>query len=237
MKKAANKFLSLLLLASCAPAQAQDNASGNPPNWCRNGAFAEDGTDFRVARAVGKKGERVYFHGDEEGCPGAKCRKAAYVIPGDELLVSRGFGDWLCAWYQPPRGSETVGWIPAHQLSVAATAPSPTPARWVGDWEFGIQSLKISRETKAGGRLRVEGVAFWRGLGDNIHTGGVSASARPDGNVLVAEEDICRVTLRLVGDYIVATDNSKCGGMNVRFDGVYRRKQARRTPPRGRRSS
>lgn len=231
------KFLLLLLLALCAPAQAQDNAaSGNPPNWCRNGAFAADGTDFRVARAVGDKGARIYFHGDEEGCPGAKCRKAAYVVPGDELLVSRGFGDWMCAWYQPRKGSETVGWIPAHQLSVAGPARIPTPARWVGEWEFGIQSLRIRNDAKKGS-LNVEGQALWRGLGDNVHTGEVSASARPDGNVLVVEQDICRVTLRLVGDYLVVTDNSDCGGMNVRFDGVYRRKQTRRAQPRSRRSS
>ncbi|MCA1633634.1 MAG: hypothetical protein LC802_07935 [Acidobacteria bacterium] len=55
----------------------------------------------------------------------------------------------------------------------------------------------------------------------------MNAKARPAGNVLTVEEDSCRVTLRLVGDYLVASDNSECGGMNVRFDGVYRRKQAR----------
>jgi hypothetical protein len=73
-------------------------------------------------------------------------------------------------------------------------------------------------------------------LGDNIHTGVVNGSARPEGNVLVVEDDICRATLRLVGDYLVVSDNSDCGGMNVRFDGVYRRRPTRPAPPRSRRS-
>ncbi len=233
-----NKLLLLLLLALCvAPcALAQDTASGNPAHFCRNGAFPGDGGDFRTARVVGAKGSRAYFHGDEEGCPGAKCRTKAYVIPGDEVVVSRSFGDWLCAWYQPPKGSETVGWIPAHQLSVAETLKRPSPAAWLGTWEFYSQTLNIKRDAKTG-MLRVEGEAFWKGLGDNIHTGAVNGEARPEGNLLVIEDDICRATLRLVGDSLVVSDNSDCGGMNVRFDGVYRRKLTRRAPPRSRRSS
>lgn len=232
-----NKYFLLLLLALCVPAHAlaQDAASGNPPNFCRNGAFPSDSTEFREARVVGAKGSRAYFHGDEEGCPGPKCRTKAYLIPGDEVIVSRSFGDWLCAWYQPSKGSETVGWIPSHQLSVAETLKSPPPSAWLGEWEFHRQTLNISRDAKTG-MLRVEGEAFWKGLGDNIHTGVVNGNARPAGDVLVVEEDICRVTLRLAGTSLVVTDNSECGGMNVRFDGVYRKKQARRTPPRGRRS-
>jgi hypothetical protein len=237
MTKALNRLLPLLLLALCAAAhaQAQETASGNPPNFCRNGAFPGDGGDFRAAHVVGAKGSRAYFHGDEEGCPGAKCRTKAYVIPGDEVIVSRSFGDWLCAWYQPPKGGETVGWIPAHQLSPSETLKSPPPADWLGKWGFYIQTLDIRRGAKAG-MLRVEGEAFWQGLGDNIHTGAVSGEARPEGNVLVVEDDICRVTLRLVGDSLVVSDNSDCGGVNVRFDGVYRRKPTRRAPSQGRRS-
>jgi len=223
-----NKYLLLLLFVLCAPAHAlgQDAESGNPLNWCRNGAFPGDGTNFRLARVLGAKGARVYFHGDDEGCPGPKCRQKAYVVPGNEVIVSRSFGDWLCAWYQPPKGDETVGWIPAHQLSVTEAEKNPPPARWLGSWEFYQNSLDIRRGAEAG-TLAVEGEALWRGLGDNVHTGGVKGKARPAGNVLTVEEEVCRVTLRMVGDYLVASDNSDCGGMNVRFNGVYHRKRAR----------
>jgi hypothetical protein len=42
---------------------------------------------------------------------------------------------------------------------------------------------------------------------------------------LTLEDDICKITLRLVGDFLVADDNGDCGGVNVTFDGVYRKKK------------
>lgn len=51
----------------------------------------------------------------------------------------------------------------------------------------------------------------------------VEASAAPQGNVLrVVDEEGCEVTLTFVGTLLVAHDNGERGGMNVRFDGVYR---------------
>jgi len=38
-------------------------------------------------------------------------------------------------------------------------------------------------------------------------------------------DDICRATLRLVGPYLLVDDNNDCGGANVTFDGVYRKKK------------
>ncbi len=48
----------------------------------------------------------------------------------------------------------------------------------------------------------------------------------PQGNVLrvVDEEQGCEVTLTFVGTLLVAHDNGECGGMNVRFDGVYQKR-------------
>ena len=230
MKKVVSCALALLLVLCCAapPAGAQ-NERGNPANWCRNGAFASDSEEFRLARVKGRKGERAHFYGDEEGCPGpaAKCRQKAYVVPGDEVLVSRAFGDWLCAWYQPARGSETVGWIPAHRLEVSEPEARPPLAAWLGAWGFYNNSLRLSRGKRAG-TLRVEGDAGWIGAGPgNVHVGEVSGAAAPAGNVLTVENEECRVTLRLVGPHLVASDNRQCGGANVTFDGVYRRKSRR----------
>ena len=224
------KSLALTFLLLCASATAFAQAgSGNPENWCRNGFFPADGPDFKIARVVGAKGARAYFHGDEGECPkvgGLKCRTKSYLIPGDEVIVARVFGGWACGWYQPRRGSETVGWLPVESLSFAGPTPAPTLEQWVGDWRFYDQSLEIKAE---GGVLKVEGQALWRGLGDNVHVGEVNAAARPQGDVLslVEEEGGCAVTLKMVGSYLVVRDNAQCGGANVRFDGVYR-KRARR---------
>lgn len=228
-------FLKRIIFAAfalilCASASAQ-NAGDNPANWCRNGAFTNDTAEFKLARVVGEKNARAYFYGDDDDCPkaGAKCRQKAYVVPGDALIVSRAFGDFVCAWYQPLKGSETVGWIDAKQLSVTETDKNPPLARWLGSWESYGDSLNIRHGAKAG-RLHVEGEAFWQGANpENIHTGEVNAEGALAGNMLtvVQDDDICKMTLRLVGDYLIADDNGDCGGMNVTFDGVYRRKPAR----------
>jgi hypothetical protein len=231
MKKAVRYSLGLLLALCCGASHASaQGEGGNPANWCRNGAFTRDSDEFRTARVTGRKGSRVHFSGDEEGCPGAsaKCRQKAYVVAGDEVLTSRTFGDWVCAWYQPARGSETVGWLPAHQLGVAEPAARPPLAAWLGAWGFYDNSLRLTRARRAGA-LRVEGDATWVGANPgNVHVGDVSGEAAPAGNVLEVgggDEHDCRLKLRLVGSYLVASDNRQCGGVNVTFDGVYRRKR------------
>jgi hypothetical protein len=222
------RLIGLLTLALfCAPlcASAQE-AGGNPSNWCRNGAFASGAKEFRAARVRGPRNSRAYFYGEDEGCPGpdAKCRLKAYVVAGDALVVSRAFGDYVCAWFQPARGYETVGWLRANQLEVSGPDASPAHARWLGEWGLHSNGLKITRGVKAG-ELRVEGSATWHGLGDNVHVGEVNASAAPVGDTLTLEDDICGITLRLVGDFLVADDNGDCGGVNVTFGGVYRKKK------------
>jgi hypothetical protein len=229
MKKALRYSLGLLLFLCCAASRAAaQGEGGNPANWCRNGAFTRDSGEFRTARVTGVRGSRVYFSGEEEGCPGPseKCRQKAYLVPGNEVLTSRTFGDWVCAWYQPARGSETVGWLPADRLAVAEPAARPPLASWLGAWGFYDNSLRLSRGRRPG-ELRVAGDATWVGVNPgNAHVGEVSGEAAPAGNVLqVSSEDDCRLTLRLVGPYLVASDNKQCGGVNVTFDGVYRRKR------------
>lgn len=233
LKKAFNYALILLLLLCCAASRAgaQEERRGQegaaPENSCSDGTFTGDGGEFKLARVVGGPRERAYFYGDGEGCPGpaAKCRQRAYVTPGDEVVVSRTFGDWVCSWYQPARGRETVGWIQAQRLEVSGADGATQPASWLGAWEFYDASLRVSRGARPGA-LRVSGEAFWRGANpENVHTGEFSGEAVPAGNVLTIGDDVCRVTLRLVGAYLVVGDNKQCGGVNVTFDGVYRRRR------------
>jgi len=223
--------LVLALLALSAPAFAQPDAQdeGNPANWCRGGPFTGEGVEYKLARAVGRKGARVYFHGDDgEGCPGPTCRLRSYLVPGDQVIVARSFGDWLCAWYQPARGPETVGWIKAHELSVAEPERDPPAARWEGEWGYYENGLSVRREARTG-RLSVSGNASWRGANPGqVNVGAFEAKGAPAGGVLKLGDDTCRVTLWLVGPYLLAEDNKQCGGFNVTFDGVYRRRPPRR---------
>lgn len=236
MKHRNIKLLAFLFFVLGVPAVTPAQVEGNPENWCRNGLFTKDAASFRLGALTGAKGARVYFHGDDsDDCPaaGAKCRAKAYVIPGDEVIVSRRLGDYICAWFSPRKGDETVGWLPAASVTLSEPQMKPSLSRWVGAWGYGgLQSLDIKRGARAGA-LAVKGEAYWRGLGDNIHTGEVEFEAAPQGNLLALKnsEDICEVTLRLVGSYLVVSDNLQCGGANVTFNGVYRKKPA----PRARR--
>lgn len=53
----------------------------------------------------------------------------------------------------------------------------------------------------------------------------MSGEAAPKGDqaVFVDAEDECHVSLTLLPPFLLARDNNRCGGMNVRFDGVYMR--------------
>jgi len=206
---------------SKTPAQ---NVNDNPANWCRNGLFPSDEAEFKLATVSGTKGAQIHFFNDDDGCPSAdaKCRMRSYLITGNQVLVSRRYGSWICGWYRPLKGSETVGWLPVDSLVISDQLASPALEKWIGRWKYGDQSLNIRRDRKTE-FLTVKGDAIWRGLGDNVHVGSVAARSLPQGNELILIEEECRVTLKLVGAYLVASDNSECGGMNVRFNGVYRK--------------
>ena len=196
---------------------------GNPPNWCRGGLFPREDVDFSMMKVNGGKTTRAYFYGDDGNCPdGATCRRKAYVIGGDEVITSHGYGDFVCAWYQPAKGSETVGWIRKDQLR--SVAGPERPASFAGEWVYGESNLSIGHI--GAGALSVKGNAFWKGLGDNIHIGEVDAQASPVDRLLTVKGDDeyeCSMRIRAVGDFLVVTDNKKCGGVNVTFDGVYRK--------------
>lgn len=195
-----------------------------PANWCRNGLFSSDEAEFGLAKIGGNWTARIHFYKDDDDCPTdtVKCETKSYLITGDQVLVSRKYGKWVCAWYQPQKGSETVGWLLADKLIMSEAPAQPALASWIGLWKYGKKSLDIRRDGKTG-LLKVKGYAIWEGVGANVHVGGVEAVAQPQGKELLLVEEECQVSLKLVGDYLVATDNSECGGVNVRFSGVFRK--------------
>ena len=217
-------LLALLLLLCASVTTTAQEVEDYPANWCRNGLFTSDDTEFKLAKIGGNWTARIHFFKDDDDCPNytVKCETKSYLITGDQVLVSRKHGQWICAWYQPRKGSETVGWLLADKLSVSEPPARPAVASWIGLWKYGKKSLNIRRDGKTDS-LKVKGYALWEGSRNNVHVGGVEATARPEGNELVLVEEECRVTLKLIGDYLVASDNSECGGVNVRFDGVFRK--------------
>ena len=107
---------------------------------------------------------------------------------------------------------------------VPADAAPPLDA-WLGTWANGRGRIRIAASNPPG-KLHLAGDAEWHGVGGVVHTGDFEGDAAPTGNHLHFVEDgadSCTVDLTLIGKYLVADDNDRCGGMNVRFWGVWKR--------------
>jgi hypothetical protein len=128
-------FAVLMLFCFCPQIAAQ--LEGNPENWCRSGFFPRESENYRLAKIAGKTGEKIYFYGDDnEDCPeGKNCRTKSYLIPGDEIIVSRTFGKWACGWFQSKKGSETVSWIALDKLNFVSTSAKTEPDEFAGRWK------------------------------------------------------------------------------------------------------
>lgn len=82
--------------------------------------------------------------------------------------------------------------------------------------------------------LHVFGDGSWTGdVGADgepiVHVGGFEFRARADKDnlrYLAGTQDYCSVELINLKNYLVVRDNGECGGMNVRFNGIYSRTQS-----------
>lgn len=214
----------LLVLLLTVPVLAQ--MDGNPENWCRDGFFTRDSTDFTVAFAKGSKTKRAYFYGDEkESCPGgAGCQRKSFIVGGDEVLINRSRDGYSCAWYTARNGKPTVGWLKTSDLEFDQLFLDGSTKAWLGEWVFYENSIEFTNN-KLAGFLNVTGIATWKGLGDNVHVGEIDGRYAPESGVINYSdgdgEYDCRMTIRLLGRYLIVADNLKCGGVNVTFSGVY----------------
>ncbi|MBK7705101.1 MAG: hypothetical protein IPN69_09635 [Acidobacteria bacterium] len=220
-------YLAIVLAVTAVAGFGQ--LDGNPENMCRNGFFPRESESYSLAKVKAKRGARVYFYGDDDDCPNGKnCRTKSYLIAKNEVIVSREFGKWACVWYQPAKGSETVGWIALSNLDYVALPGERGPSAWIGKWTYYDSTIEIAA-SKTKDVYGVKGTAFWRGLGDNIHIGELDGTAKYANGKLnygwadKGEYD-CRATFNAVGRFMVVSDNLNCGGANVSFSGVYRRK-------------
>jgi hypothetical protein len=191
---------------------------GNPSDWCRNGAFATDQNNLRLVRVLRRTG-LLMDSGQKKGCPqaGATCALAgSHADASDELLINSELPGFFCA-YRPANGDG--GWVAKSDVAIEPQQPSTQPsiAAWTGLWRDADDRIQISRQGKA---LMFNGHASWA----DQNFGSFGGTATPNGAAANVTDDGCTVTMRLLGPYLVADDNAECGGMNVRFTGVYRRR-------------
>ena len=222
MKLLGTIFLLTLLGASATRAQPVDLS-------CSNGSFPGERT-IGLAKVSG--GDHLVFLKDSDGCPNAQssCLQRAYVVGGDQLLTGRTFGAYICAFYPSPGGG-SAGWVPSARLSALAVDPSPPLAAWGGLWANIDDTIDLK---VTGAVLVADGDAYWPSKhpspsqfpgGPNV--GDLSGSAAPKGNAVVFTDNDpngCTATAKLVGSLLVVADNGGCGGQNVSFSAVYKRK-------------
>jgi hypothetical protein len=219
----------IVILASVPVVSAQ--IDGNPENWCRTGFFTRESVDFRIGVVKPLKEQRVkrsYFRNDDRpDCPGGRgCETRSYVVPGDEVIVNRTFQGFACSWYTSARGEGNVGWLRLSDLDIQESVRNVSLNAWIGEWRYGENTIKLNHN-KLVGWLNVVGDAYWNGMGDNIHIGELDGRAEPQNGILKYsdgdDEYDCQATMRLLGSYLIVSDNMKCGGANVSFSGVYRK--------------
>jgi len=179
---------------------------------------------------------------DDDGkaatCPSANdaCRKKAYLVGGDLVLVGKTNADFTCVSYQSPRAKSqtwTFGWLPRTALATVEPMTAPSLSDWLGRWEHPGGGVSITKA--AGGRLRIEGDQVIP-AGRDFHNGSLGATAEPKGGIIAFVDDgttpferpnagdECRVRLQRVGPWLLVEDNNDCGGAGVSFTGLYHRK-------------
>ncbi len=218
-------IIALLALGCTLPGLAH---AADPP-MCRNGNFPAQGTAFGLAKVVGAP--RTYLRSDTAPCPGetAACLGRVYVVPGDTVLTGAANGAYVCAFF-PGKGGGSAGYVRPDEIA-AQPVPAAPPLAWAGEWRDGDDSITLRAN---GTRLVAKGDAFWPSANPSLkerpggpNLGEMSGTAEPKDNHVVfagKDADDCRVELTLLPPFLLAHDNQNCGGMNVSFTGVYRRK-------------
>ncbi len=106
----------------------------------------------------------------------------------------------------------------------ATDEPMPSTLQWVGVWQDGPARITVQR-SPISGQLHIEGHAAWpkRPTED---FGEFRIAGIPTNGIVTTDQTVpsneCHVAMRLVGEFLVAADDSHCGGLDVSFEGVYR---------------
>jgi hypothetical protein len=247
-------ILAILLSAAAlaAPARAQDTAASDCDPISGLIFRGAQPALRQVAPGVGRL--HFAMNGSARaGCPNAHaaCAERAFLVPGDPVVVIGTTGAYACAAFtsRAPGARPSSGWLPS-----AALVPVPAPRRaeqqadddWLGDWRYGSQQ-RIRIRHRLDGRMALDGDATF-GADDParvrrgaVNTGDFSAIVAPARGYLgflvgdkgealpydaqrAKDETLCGLRMWRTGPYLVVADNLLCGGNNVTFTGIYRRR-------------
>jgi hypothetical protein len=181
----------------------------------------------------------------QKGCPNssAACKDKAYLVPGDEVIISGSSGDFVCASYADRKGMVTEGWLPRAAIALVEGTSVGQSDGWIGHWRSGPEQTIVIEAGAGQGKLKIRGDATWGASNpERVKRGAVNIgslegeAAAKAGNLSFgmgengtlpyeeADKFDCRAQMRRLGSYLLVKDNGMCGGHNVTFTGIYRRR-------------
>lgn len=197
----------------------------------------DDASVTPILNTVAPGRGKVHFVATKEGCPSPdrSCILPVFVMPGDPVIVTGTYGGYACATFTgpAPRTASTSGWLLQDALAEAAPAV-PGLTAWAGRWRM-ENGADIDIVPAENGKVAIRGQ-----IGDagSTASGMLAATAAPtDGLIAFGMDDAgkqvpfdlgtadaadCAVRLWRLGPYLIAADNTLCGGKNASFTGVYR---------------
>jgi hypothetical protein len=205
----------LLIFARMRDCVAQSRPTENCV-FAYNGFATTPGEKVQIAKIAQRAAVQL------EGCDPKGCIRAP-VAWGTPVQIYRQQGEWTCGYVSAGDGAGPA-WIRTAALRVVPYDEQPPPSAWVGTWVGGEDRVLI-RAGREPGTLHLVGSAKWHGK-YTTHFGDAKGNAAPIGNHLHFVEggtDSCTIDLTLLNRYILASDNQACGGMNVRFQGIWKR--------------
>lgn len=198
--------------ASACTAQSKPTASCQ---FAENGFAVAPGEKVQLAEVVKRTAVQMEQCGSAAGCVEAP------VAQKTPIQIYRQQVVWTCG-YVSGRNGAGPAWIRTEALRVDPYDEHPSPAAWVGQWSGGEDRVALALAGKPGA-LRLAGTAVWQGKFTS-HSGDAKGVVTPTGNRLHFVQDSgCVIDLVLLGYYILAEDNQACGGLNVRFQGIWKR--------------
>ena len=219
--------LAAALLLAPALARAQANAASE--SSCRAGSFVRDGVVLRAGSVRVESGDpRPYLLADEGGCPadrGRSCQIGSPLSAGESVIVSHALRQFVCTARTAGGGVQSIGWLPRRSVRTADVDQDPPVADWPGTWVGSNAALTI-RTGGEGDLLEVEATALAEEGSRSEASAWLNGAGRPQGQQLAVADEFgsgCRVSLRLVGRSIFATESGACG---ARFEGLYVRREA-----------
>ena len=215
----------IILFLICALAYPVNCISANDSEtqWqCRNGAFAGRQDDLHLAKVTGPQQINFCVDFSNSGPPCTfSITSQPGLLPGDRVLINKLKDGWACVY----KDLDTSGWIRESTLTLLSVDKKPAIKAWVGKWhDHDTGNMITLKATRDGKRLLAAGEAIYKNP-YQYHTGSFTSTAAPAGNKLQMNDEDCSVQMTLVADRLVVSDNNECGGMNVRFDGVYTKRR------------